>query len=239
MRISIHQPNFFPWLGFFHKIVNSDVFVIFDHVQFPQKGSTWGNRVRFLIGGEDKWFTVPILRSGKNVQNYNEIMFEGRQNWRKKMVHMLQANYSKSPFAEEVFEAILPIIYFESENLAEYNLNAILGILKLLDNPQKKIVKSSSIEVNGKGTDLLVNIVKNLNGDIYLAGGGASGYQVDKLFEQNGIDLLYQNFQHPKYAQHKTKSFVPGLSILDTLFNAGFVKTKNFIQGEINSEYST
>ena len=38
----IHQPDFFPYLGFFHRLVKADLFIIFDHVQFVRRG--WHNR---------------------------------------------------------------------------------------------------------------------------------------------------------------------------------------------------
>ncbi len=48
--VAIHQPNFFPWLGYFDKIARCDHFVLLDHVQFQKTGGVWSNRVRMMVG---------------------------------------------------------------------------------------------------------------------------------------------------------------------------------------------
>jgi hypothetical protein len=60
--VAIHQPNFLPWLGYFGKLLKSDIFVFLDDAQIPKKGSSWSNRVRVLIGGRPQWITSPISR---------------------------------------------------------------------------------------------------------------------------------------------------------------------------------
>ena len=77
---SCHQPNFFPWLGFFNKIYESDIFVLLDDVQFQKRSSgTWSNRVMLNIGGVPKWFTAPINRQFKGLKNISEIFFFRKQ----------------------------------------------------------------------------------------------------------------------------------------------------------------
>ena len=61
--VAIHQPNFFPWLGFFNKVACSDVFILMDNVQFPKKGGSWSNRVQLAINGQAAWVTMPVVRS--------------------------------------------------------------------------------------------------------------------------------------------------------------------------------
>ena len=46
MKIAIHQPEHFPYLGYFKKMENADLFVILDDSQFS-KGN-WHNRNKFL-----------------------------------------------------------------------------------------------------------------------------------------------------------------------------------------------
>ncbi|HMT10176.1 MAG TPA: WbqC family protein, partial [Ignavibacteria bacterium] len=87
MKIAaIHQPSFFPWLGFFNKIVRSDVFVILDNVQFPKTGGYWANRVKLVVGGKGEWVTMPINRSYSGTKNINEIEIDKSRSWNQKML---------------------------------------------------------------------------------------------------------------------------------------------------------
>ena len=120
--VAIHQPNFFPWLGYFDKIVRSDVFVFFDDVQFPKKGGSWSNRVKMLIGGEAKWVTASIERNYSGLRNINEMNFQD-DNWRVKMLKSLCNNYNKNSFYEETMEVVEPLILNPEKNIAEYNVS--------------------------------------------------------------------------------------------------------------------
>ncbi len=58
--IAIHQPNFFPWLGYFDKIARCETFILLDHVQIQKTGGTWSNRVKLLWAGKARWGTAPV-----------------------------------------------------------------------------------------------------------------------------------------------------------------------------------
>ena len=60
MTVSIHQPNYLPWLGYFDKIKNSDCFVIFDDVQFPRGKNHFGHRNYIKTNAGKKWLTVSV-----------------------------------------------------------------------------------------------------------------------------------------------------------------------------------
>lgn len=216
--VTIHQPNFFPWLGYFDKIYNSDVFIFLDHVQFPQKGSCWGNRVKFIIADEEKWFTAPIIRN-KSLCLYNEITFDDGQPWRVKFLKTLESNYRKCPQYNAVHEIVKKSVQSNQSTLDLFNQVFILRVLEYIDLEHARIIKSSDLGIQTSSTQLLIDLVKAVHGQAYLAGGGAKGYQQDALFEQNGLELIYQNFKHPEYNQVNSANFIPGLSIIDLLMN--------------------
>lgn len=225
--VAIHQPNFFPWLGYFDKIIKSDTFIVLDHVQFPKKGSCMGNRVNFLIANEAKWITAPVIKKHP-LTMFNEVEFDDRQKWRIKMDKTLIANYSKSPFYSEVKIIIDDILNQKTVNISEFNVYTIKRVLEYLDFQSSSLVLSSELSISSSSTQLLIDLVKAVGGDTYLAGGGAQGYQDDKLFSKQNIRLVYQNFQQANYVQCN-KEFIPGLSIIDALMNVGKAGVKQLL----------
>jgi len=221
MICAIHQPNFFPWLGYFDKIKNADRFIILDDVQYPKKGGGWSNRVSFNINGKSQFFTAPITRP-HGLRNINEVDFTDT-NWRIKFIKTLQANYAKAPYFNEYKDFIFELINFPSNNIAHFNINAIEKLCSLLaiNTPMET---SSSHSVKTTSNQLLIDLTKSVSCNTYMAGGGADGYQDTEMFKQQGIGFQYQSFKHPKYDQIKTTEFIAGLSIVDYIFNMGIVE---------------
>ena len=230
MLVSIHQPNFFPWAGYFHKIIHSDKFIILDNVQFQKKGGTYGNRAEFLVNGQAKWVTMPVDRSYHGYRNINEITINDTTNWRKKVENTIAINYSKSLFFAEIFPTILECINYETPLLSEFNIHAIKKILTFFNSSSEKLLLSSNLSGSGHSTDLLISLIKEVNGSAYMCGGGAINYQEDEKFSESSIKLVYQNFSPPKYSQFSSTEFIPGLSILDMLFNCGVEKTFSLLK---------
>lgn len=219
--VAIHQPNFFPWLGYFDKIARSDVFILLDHVQFQKTGGTWSNRVKLLVSEEARWVTAPIVRDYHGVRAINEMEFQANNSWRNKLLKSLVANYARAPFFSETMEFIEPLILNSENNLARYNGTAVMAIAKYLGLPTEKFRWSSEISVYQQASEMLIALTQAVGCDSYLCGGGAEGYQQDTAFAAAGVDLIYQNFQNPVYIQVGMKEFVPGLSIIDALMNIG------------------
>lgn len=217
---AIHQPNFFPWLGYFDKIKRCDKFIVLDDVQYQKKGGTWSNRVAINIQGKSKWITAPINRPN-GLWNINETTFQDT-NWRDKIIKTIQANYSKAPFFKENRDFIFELINFKENNLSKYNLNAIVEICRYLNiEIDSKLVLSSNYSFSSSSNELLIDLTKATGSDIYMAGGGASDYQNIELFKKEGLNFLYQDFEHPIYEQINTDDFIKGLSIIDYIFNCG------------------
>ncbi len=221
IKVAIHQPSFFPWLGFFDKIASTDIFVLLDDVQFPKTGGFWGNRVKFMISGKPEWITMPIVRSYSGVRNINEMEINNSVNWREKLDKTIFLNYKKAPFFEEIYPVFVSLVNYNTKSLLDYNLNIIKKICELIGINFQKAVLASSLNIEGKATDLLISIIKNVSGSEYICGGGAQKYQEDEKFEQTGIKLTYQHFDHPVYKQFNSDEFIKGLSVFDALFNCG------------------
>lgn len=220
--VAIHQPNFFPWLGYFNKIARSDVFIFLDDVQYPKTGGVWCNRVKMLLAGEARWVTAPIRRAFHGVAPINGIEWADEQPWRAKLLKTLQANYAKTPHYRETMAWLEPLILLPEGGLARYNMAVIQAIAERIGLGHEHCVASSSLGGQGQASELLIDLTRKVGGNCYLCGGGAAGYQDDEAFAAAGLGLCYQSFVHPVYTQSGAREFVPGLSVLDALMNLGF-----------------
>ena len=220
--VAIHQPNFFPWLGYFDKIAEADTFIFLDDVQFPKTGGVWTNRVQLLIGGEAHWMTAAIDRNYHGTRTIREMQYLASNPWREKMLKSVRANYSRHPFFDDTMALIAPLVLNPESNVAEYNIQAVVKVAHLLKIDTNKIKRSSHCGVQGSATELLVALTQHVGGTTYLCGGGAAGYQQDAFFAQNNVRLQHQNFQHPTYLQRGQTHFIGGLSFIDAAMNVGF-----------------
>jgi hypothetical protein len=226
--VAIHQPNFLPWLGYFDKIRRAEAFILLDDVQFQKTGATWTNRVQVMVAGAPAWLTVPVVRAFHGTRAISEIEIDDRSPWRDKLLRTVELNYRRAPHFDAVYAWIAPLIKNQVKSLVELNVQAIRAAAAAL-GLKNVLVLSSSVNVQSRATDRLVELVRAVGGDAYLAGGGAQGYQEDHLFREAGISLVYQEFEHPKYPQHGASQFVPGLSIVDAFMNCGFAGTADLL----------
>ena len=227
--VAIHQPNFFPWLGYFDKIRCADVFILLDDVQYQKTGGTWSNRVKVLVNGEGHWLTAPIERAFHGTRMINQITFSDKEDWRRKILRTLQTAYGRAPHYREALSLLEPLILGQTENLAELNVHAIISLAKALGLHSGTFIRSSSIQTRSVATQRLIDLTRHVGGTQYLCGGGAGGYQEDEAFALGGIQLTYQDFVPAVYAQSGSKEFVPGLSIIDALMNLGVQGTADLL----------
>ena len=220
MRVSIHQPNFMPWMGYFKKIMASDVFVFLDDVQIQKKAGSWTNRVKVLNAGEPKWLTVPIVRVSGTTQNINMTEF-AQSDWGSRCQQVIDAAYRKAPFHKEIMDLVETLFQFSPRYLSEFNENSVKKIFDYLQLSTPKLVKSSEFEVSATATERLIELVLLLDGDEYLCGDGSAGYLDSEKFASANIKLTFQNHRESPYIQLNSSEFIPGLSIVDALMMVG------------------
>ncbi|MGM9928068.1 MAG: WbqC family protein [Bacillus sp. (in: firmicutes)] len=226
MIIAIHQPNYIPWCGYFHKMMSCDLFVILDDVTFSKTAITNKNTIKTSTG--PILLSVPL--SNKKGLIKDVTIFE-EQHWAKKHWISLQRNYARAPFWKQYEPLFEPIFENPDEKLADFNLRLIEVIRTILEI-NTPIIRSSEIqETTGLKGDKIISICKALQATIYLSGTGAKTYNDEKQFENNQIQLVYQQFKHPAYPQ-LWGDFIPNLSILDLLFNCG-PKSKELLPKQV------
>lgn len=214
MIISIHQPNFLPWLGYFYKIAASDMFIVLDDVQYTK--NSYINRSQIKTPQGCLWLTVPVHASLSN--KINEVRIS-QTIWKEKCLKTLESFYKKAPYFLNYKEEIFALFSKEYTYISELNI-AFIKYLCSVFEIKTPFFLASEMPSSFKGDDRLIELVKNLKGNVYLSGLGGKQYQSEKKFKEKEIELIYSPFEHPIYPQ-LWRDFEAGLSALDFLFNCG------------------
>jgi hypothetical protein len=227
---AIHQPTYLPWLGFFHKVRVSDVFILLDDVQFPKQGGNWINRCRINASGVARWMSVPVQRPS-GLQLVSEVSAADNR-WPQEHARILELHYRNAPCFGEVRELCDRLYASPGRSLFEFNVNAISEILDLIDPfAKRKIVRSSTLGVSSTGTKRLVELAHRVGASMYVSGDGSDGYLDPEEFNRGGVALRYQGFSEVPRPQLGTTEFIRGLSIVDALMMVGASGVSSLIDG--------
>lgn len=218
--VAIHQPNYLPWLGYFYKMWESDLFVFLDSVQFP-RGQSFANRNRIKVHNGTTWLTIPVSTSAgtEGKVSYNEVQF-ANDKWRRKHLKTLQMNYKRADYYDDIFPMMEEEIE-RNENFVGLNIGLIQTFAEYLDIQTETVRLSDLLDTYGEKTQLIIDICGAIGAREYLSGtGGGKEYNDEQLLNKHGISLKYSQFKHPEYPQ-LWDGFEPNLSIIDLLFNCG------------------
>ena len=233
MRLSINQPAYIPWLGYFDRIDHADLHIVLDHVQFEK--NSFINRNKMHSNLKPQWITIPVSKGENGENSIREIKTFNNKKWIKTHLKTITQNYSKAPFFEDYFEEFS---YLLKTKTNESNLLKIIEpinllILKFLDI-KTPIVYSSKLDIKSKKSDLVLDICLSQKATQYLSGINGKDYLDIQSFSDNNIKVAFQEYNHPVYYQGQ-RDFNPYLSILDLLFYHGeeslkiLRKGRNFI----------
>lgn len=221
MILSVHQPQYIPWLGYFDKIARSDAFVFLDCVQYKEREFQNRNKIRTKDGWI--WLTVPVATKGLGRQNIQDVKIDNSFPWRKEHLGSIKAWYGRAPFFDKYFSFFEETYGREWEILCEINIHVIEYLLKEL-SISTPVHFESKCDISSKKTDRIIEICGKIKADTYLSGIGGKEYLETEKFTASGVELRYQDFTHPAYRQQFMKDkgdFIPYMSILDLLFNEG------------------
>lgn len=221
--VSCHQPDLFPWLGFFSKAYKSDILIILDHVtNNPKDPRNWIRRVKIANkNAEPRWLSLPVIKCTSN-QGLGFPINHWRYNrsirqWTDSL-KILESTYSSYPYYYQISDCIEEFFH-SSDSLAVSNQRFLERAFHLL-SINTPIIRSSSLGLVTASTQLLVDCVASQHGTAYLSGDGAAGYQDETLFERNNIQIMFNNFSPIPYPQ-PSQSFVKGLSVIDIIASVG------------------
>ena len=215
----LSQPTFLPWIGYYDLIDQSNIFVILDDVKF--KKQSWHHRNNFKSKKGVEFFTVTTF-SGE-CKFIKDISIFNPERLQKKFRNFVITNYSKAKFFKKYFSVFIETFNNGSNSKKLLSLNfALLKLTLSLLQIEKKILFSSSLKVDKKKSEKIIEICKKCNENKYLSTLGAKEYLLnDRVkFISNKIEVLLQNYSHPEYSQLYGR-FKPYVCILDLIMNEG------------------
>ena len=222
--VCIHQPDFIPYLGFFHRLIETDIFIILDDAQFIRDG--WHHRDQVKNSAGKTWITLPVNREDL-FKTIRDVRLVQPQDWKTKHLNQLKENYRKAPFFGMYFPRIEAIYAKNHDRLIEINLDFLEFLFEFF-NLEPRPLFSSDLHIPGKSTDRLVELVQQVGGDRYLTGTGSRAYLEEVKFTEKGIAVAWQKFDPPDYPQMHGE-FISHLSSIDMVFNLG-PAAKDFIR---------
>lgn len=207
------QPYFMPYIGYWQLMKAVDTYVIFDDVNYIQRG--WVNRNNILVGGQKHLFSISLKDASQN-KHFNEIMIADDF---QKFLKTIRFNYQKAPYFDSVMQLLEQIVSCSDKTLSVFLMNSFQEVLNYLEI-QTKLILSSSVDKDNslKGSDKILDICKRLGATTYYnAIGGQELYDKDK-FQVEGIELYFVETPIVEYPQ-LGKEFIPYLSLIDVLMN--------------------
>lgn len=230
MIVAIHQPNFLPWQGYFHKILKADAFIFLDDVQYSKNNII--NRVKILQNGAEKWLTLPVsYQTGQAIHQVTP----NKQGWQSSQLDSLKQFYRKAPAFRQVFPDIQALYADLPEtDLAAINMTMIERLSGHLGLNCRFLRSSEMGCTHLKSDDRLIALIRQLGeGGVYFSGRGAAKYQDLDKFAEAGIPLKYTSFS-PLPHDQMAEDFLPGLSILDAVFHLGWSETARLLANEVS-----
>lgn len=214
--ISIHQPNYIPWLGYFYKIYSSDIFVFLDDAQFSNEGMHNYHYIKTPQGP----FRLKIPVVGPFGSKISEVRTNDALGWKEKHLKTITANYKRAPCFENVFQDIEELIMKSYSNLAELNI-ALITFISDKFGFNTRFDRSSALGTMTLNEERIIEICQILGGSTYFSGTGAKKYQNDEDFTCKGITLQYSDFT-PFHYKQLWSGYQTNVTVLDYLMNCGY-----------------
>lgn len=218
MKIAIMQPYLFPYLGYFQLINAVDKFVIYDDVNFINRG--WINRNKILVNNKANLFTIPLQKSSQN-KLINEIQLSNSISSREKVLDTIHRSYKKAPRFDEVFKLVSDILFYPENKISGFIYKALLELNKFL-NIETQVIESSSEYNNShlKQERRILDICKKEEAEYYINLMGGMDFYPVKTFMENNIKIKFIKSRVIRYKQFNN-NFIDSLSIIDVLmFNS-------------------
>ncbi len=216
------QPYFFPYLGYFSLIKQTERFILIDSVQFIKQG--WIERNRVLRSDEGwQYIKVPLEKHRRETKISN-IRINNAEDWKERIFRLLEHYKKKSLFYNDTISVLDEALNINTNSIVELNKNCIktvcnyLGIKNTLE-----IFTEMGMEIDTPSCsdEWALNICRALgNVTEYWNPEGGLGFYDKTKYLNKGVDIKFLKINLEEYPQ-KHEMFEPGLSIIDVMmFNS-------------------
>lgn len=217
MILTAHQPTYIPWLGLFDKVAQADTFCLFDVCQ--QESSGYENRNKILGPTGEQWLTVPVHRS--RTAPLSDVRIVQNSGWQRKHWRSLELAYQRAPFWSS-YAPGLRMFYMDAQwtHLVDLTHDMLRWFMDQLELGQPIVRASSLPGLGGTKSELVLSMCQAMHASEYIFGALGRDYADVAAFENAGIRVRFQEYEHPTYPQ-LGRGFVPCLSVIDLLMNVG------------------
>jgi hypothetical protein len=211
LRVTIHQPEHLPWLGFLSKIDAADLWIVLDSVAYRK--NYFQNRNQVRSGAARTWLTVPV--GTPSATHIRDVRISDAPNWQRKYVGRLVHAYPAAHAAGELTPGIeLTESAGAGDRLLDLNL-ALADWLFAAFGVTTPRVLASELDVPGHKSELIRNLCLAVAADSYIAGPSGRDYLDLEDFAGHGVDVGFFDYHHPTYDQGV--EFVSHLSAVDAV----------------------
>lgn len=218
MKIAVMQPYLFPYVGYYQLVAAVDRFVFFDDVNFIVRG--WINRNRILVGGEPRYFTVPLRGVSQNALINSVAVMADDPKWSRQILDTLRQTYAKAPFRAAVMPIVEEVLLGTGPSISVMAESSVRRVCEYVGISPSWATSSMRDYGNRhlKAQERVIDICRREGASAYInPANGRALYSVSD-FARAGLDLGFLRPTLSSYPQRATE-FVPGLSILDLLMN--------------------
>jgi len=218
MSLGIMQPYFFPYLGHFSLIQHTEKWIVFDTVQYIDRG--WMNRNRIIHPDkpEAMYITVPV--TAHRDTPICDVRIDGSQPYIPRILGQISASYKKrAPYYATVSDLAASCLNDETENLRDLNVLCLQRTCQYLGIPLHLSIFSQmhlAIDPVSGPDEWALNICKALGETDYLNPPGAMDMFDRKKYADAGVNIRFLQFEPTAYNQKKPL-FLPALSVLDAM----------------------
>lgn len=213
MKIAIHQPQYFPWPPYVHKVLSADIFVYLDSVQFSKNGVQNRNQIKTAQG--PSWLTIPVRNHLGQLLKDTRVAEPGvtRKHWK-----TIKTSYARTEGFARWQTELERLLNRDNELLVEPAIASTEWLLSKVNVHNERIRASELEGVGGESSQLIASICRALGATSYLTGTGALAYLDARDFAEIGCEVMVQQWQPFSYEQVNGE-FVRDLSTLDLLLN--------------------